>query len=401
MQNNEIIQNPESSLIPSPVTSQTPLLKGYKNVTFKRKAIFIITFLVLINLVAWIIAILAFRKVPSLFGTAALAYTLGLKHAVDADHLAAIDNVTRKLLFTGKKSVSVGLFFSLGHSTIVVIASLAIALTATAVKENFGDIQLIGGLIGTCVSASFLFIIGIMNIFVLISIHRALRNLKSTGSVDEINLDVNLTGCMGRIFAPMFNFVDSSWKMYPLGVLFGFGFDTSTEVALLGVAAFQANKGLSIWLIMIFPLLFTSGMALIDTLDGILMSETYSWALVNPVKKLYYNFIVTLLSIIIALAIGLIEIINILGDKLNLNGPFWDLFSYLSDNFFTIGCIIITSFIITRIIAKLIYKFGGYDKLELQFIQPVNHSNEESEISTRDDNIEISVEPRVVNQSKK
>ncbi|CAG8621570.1 19065_t:CDS:2 [Racocetra fulgida] len=341
-------------------------------------------------------------RVPSLFGTAALAYTLGLRHAVDADHLAAIDNVTRKLLYNGNKSVSVGLFFSLGHSTIVIIACLAITLTATAVKENFGDIQLIGGLIGTCVSAVFLILIGIINIFVLISICRSLRKLKKTGSFEDDNLDISSTGCMGKIFAPMFKFVDSSWKMYPLGVLFGFGFDTSTEIALLSVTAVHANQGLSIWFIMIFPLLFTSGMALIDTLDGILMLETYSWALINPIRKLYYNFIITLLSIIIALSIGIIEIFTILVDKLSLVGPFWDFFSYLSEHFFTIGCVIIASFLFTWLIARLIYKLGGYDQLELQYIQQVghNHINEKSETSTTE-NMEIIIEPEVVNQNNR
>ncbi|CAG8586252.1 27140_t:CDS:1 [Dentiscutata erythropus] len=389
MSNNEIIQDIESSIIPSPVSQQTPLLAEKNNAT--RKAITIILIVVLVNIITWIIAVLAFIRLPSLLGSAAIAYTLGLRHAVDADHLAAIDNVTRRLLYSGNKSVSVGLFFSLGHSTVVILSSLAIALTATAIKENFDDIQLIGGIIGNCVSAAFLIIIGIINIFGLISIYRSLRNLRNTGSFNLNNLDFNLnsSGCMGKIFSPMFKFVDSSWKMFPIGFLFGFAFDTSTEVALLAVAAYRANQGLSIWYTMIFPLLFTSGMALIDTLDGILILETYSWAFINPVKKIYYNFAITLLSVIIALVLGVIEFLNVLGDNLNLDGPFWDFLSYLNDHFFTIGCIIIALFIITWCIAKLIHKFGGYEDLEQLFIQQQVGNNNEKSVSSTDESLTV------------
>ncbi|CAG8705456.1 5767_t:CDS:1, partial [Dentiscutata heterogama] len=375
-----------------PYTSQVELspraslLQKPNSTIVKRKIIIILSALVLINIAAWIATAFAFRNYPSLIGTAALAYTLGLRHAVDADHLAAIDNVTRKLIQYGKYSVSVGLFFSLGHSTIVICASIAIAITATAVKEKFGDFKLIGGLIGTFVSATFLFVIGIINTFVLISVYRSLQKLKRTGVFEEENIDtvLNTYGCVGRIFAPLFKFIDSSWKMYPLGVLFGFGFDTSTEVGLLGIAAFQANEGLPIWMIMFFPLLFTSGMALIDTADGILMLGTYTWAFISPVRKLYYNFIITLLSVLIAFIVGLIELLNIIGDKLELKGPFWDFFAYLGDNFGTIGYLIIVLFVLTWIVAKIIYKFGGYEHLERQLIQDDAVDNNDVTKSNKD-----------------
>ncbi|CAG8803187.1 5598_t:CDS:1, partial [Racocetra persica] len=355
-----------SQVILSP---QTSLLQKPNSAFVKRKIIIILSVLILINITAWVVTAFAFRNFPSLLGTAALAYTLGLRHAVDADHLAAIDNVTRKLIQYGKYSVSVGLFFSLGHSTIVICACIAIAITATAVKEKFGDLQLIGGLIGTIVSATFLFVIGIINTFVLISVYRSLQRLKRTGVFEEENIDLNTYGFIGRLFAPLFKFIDSSWKMYPLGILFGFGFDTSTEVGLLGIAAFQANQGLPIWMIMFFPLLFTSGMALIDTVDGILMLGTYTWAFINPIRKLYYNFIITLLSVLIAFIVGLIELLNIIGDKLDLKGPFWNFFAYLGDNFGIIGYLIILLFVLTWIVAIIIYKFGGYEHLERQLIQ--------------------------------
>ncbi|CAG8486920.1 3279_t:CDS:1 [Acaulospora colombiana] len=375
---NEPVQGVETSSVglhnPPPVVPsgpRTPLLRKPNNSFLKRKIILMLSGLTLANVASWIITVFTFREFPSLIGTAALAYTLGLRHAVDADHLAAIDNVTRKLLQTGKHSVSVGLFFSLGHSTIVICASLAIAVTATTIKDKFGDLQSIGGLIGTSVSATFLFVIGIINTFVLISVYRSLQKLKRTGVFEEESIDnvLNNYGYIGRLFGPVFKFIDASWKMYPLGVLFGFGFDTSTEVGLLGIAAIQANQGLPVWMIMIFPLLFTSGMALIDTIDGILMLGTYTWAFINPIRKLYYNFIITLLSVLVAFVIGTIELFNILGDKLNLRGPFWDFFGSLGDNFGVIGYLIIGIFIITWIIAKIIYRCGGYDKLEQHFIQ--------------------------------
>nr|CAG8546676.1 10982_t:CDS:2 [Entrophospora candida] len=352
------------------MTSKTPLLLQKLNEKqIRRKVIIILSSLVLVNIGVWIATAFAFRDFPSLLGTAALAYTLGLRHAVDADHLAAIDNVTRKLLQTGKHSVSVGLFFSLGHSTIVMCATIAIAITATTIKERFGDFETIGGLIGTTVSATFLFIIGIINTFVLISIYKSLKKFKESGDYKEENIEdiLNNSGCLGRFFNPIFKFIDASWKMYPLGVLFGFGFDTSTEVGLLAIAAFQANKGLSIWLILLFPLLFTSGMALVDTLDGILMLGTYTWAYINPIRKLYYNFIITLLSVLVAFVIGIIELFNIIGDKLGFEGAFWDFFASLGNHFGTIGFVIIGIFILTWAIASIIYKYGGYKDLEQRF----------------------------------
>ncbi|CAI2189559.1 8301_t:CDS:1 [Funneliformis geosporum] len=382
-------------------TPQTQLKHKSNVQAVKRKIILILSGLVLVNIGVWVATAIAFRNFPALLGTAALAYTLGLRHAVDADHLAAIDNVTRKLLQSGQHSVSVGLFFSLGHSTIVIIASIAIAVTATVVKEKFGDLEAIGGLIGTSVSAAFLFIIGIVNCFLLVSILRTLKKLKHNGIIEEESMDdiLNNSGIVGRFFGPVFRFIDASWKMYPLGVLFGFGFDTSTEVGLLGISAFQANQGLPIWLIMFFPLLFTSGMALIDTIDGILMLGTYTWAYLNPVRKLYYNFIITLLSVLVAFVIGIIELLNIIGDKLDLHGPFWDFFKALGEHFGTIGYLIIGLFVITWIIAKIVYYCGGYEQLEHKLdqrnIEDLADNEEQSINSTSnqdDDDIKVVVD---------
>ncbi|CAG8622860.1 66_t:CDS:1 [Paraglomus brasilianum] len=357
-------------------SSRTPLLHRYDSRALKRKIILIFIGFVLVNIATWAGTVISFRNYPKLIGTASLAYMLGLRHAVDADHLAAIDNVTRKLLQTGQRSVCVGFFFSLGHSTIVIAASLAIAVTAMTIKDKFGDLETIGSIIGASISATFLLAIGIMNTFVLVSVYRSLQRLKRTGTFEEedINDILNNSGCLGRFFAPVFRFIDKSWKMYPLGVLFGFGFDTSTEVGLLGIAAIQANQGLAIWLIMYFPLLFTVGMATIDTLDGILMLGTYSWAYINPVRKLYYNLTITFLSILIAFIIGGIELLNIIANQLEAQGPFWAFLAALGDHFGTMGFIIIGLFVITWIISVIFYRFSSYRELEERLV----HQSEET-----------------------
>ncbi|CAG8536588.1 11230_t:CDS:2 [Ambispora gerdemannii] len=336
------------------------------NSPLARKIILVISALSLVNVGIWIACALLFRNYPGQIATATLAYTLGLRHAVDADHLAAIDNITRKLLQSGNRPVAVGLFFSLGHSTIVIITSIALAVTATTFENRFGNFSDTGGLIGTAVSATFLFVIGIMNLIVFLSIYRSFKRLKKTGSYKEedINDILNKSGLLGRFFAPVFRFVDASWKMYPLGVLFGFGFDTSTEVGLLGISAFQAAQGFPIWQILFFPLLFTAGMALVDTIDGILSLGTYTWAYINPVRKIYYNLVITFLSVAVAFSIGGIELLNIISEKADLNGPFWNFFANLGEDFGTIGYAILGLFILTFILAKLYYNFAGYDKLE-------------------------------------
>ena len=297
--------------------------------------------LLIFNLGAWIAAFVTFRQHPLLLGTAFLAYSFGLRHAVDADHIAAIDNVTRKLMQEGKKPVSVGFMFSLGHSTVVILACLAIAATALAMKGQLDSFREIGGMIGTIVSALFLLVIAV------------------------INLVVANRGFLARIFRPMFKIITRSWHMYPLGILFGLGFDTSTEIALLGISATQASNGLSVWSIMIFPLLFTAGMSLIDTTDSILMLGAYGWAFVKPIRKLYYNMTITLVSVLVAIAIGGIEVLGLLADKLQLSGTFWDAVANLNEHFGMIGYIIIGLFILSWAISIAIYKWRRYDDIEL------------------------------------
>ena len=302
-----------------------------------------------------------------LLGTALLAYGFGLRHAVDADHIAAIDNVVRKLMQEGKRPAAVGFFFSLGHSTIVVLASVAIAITATAFKDRFDAFQSVGGVIGTLVSALFLLAIAAMNAVILTTVCRTFRRVKSGAPyVDEdLNMLLAGRGLLARLFRPMFRMIRRSWHMYPLGFLFGLGFDTATEVGLLGISAAQAAQGMSIWSILVFPALFTAGMSLVDTTDSILMLGAYGWAFVKPVRKLYYNMTITFVSVVVAVLIGGIEALGLAGDQFGLTGPFWDGIGALNGNFGMIGYLIIAIFAVSWIASAIIYRARGYDRLEI------------------------------------
>lgn len=323
--------------------------------------------LIAINALAWIWAVVAFRNHPLLLGTALLAYGFGLRHAVDADHIAAIDNVTRKLMQEKKRPVAVGFFFSLGHSTVVVLASVAVAITASAMQSRFDHYKEIGGIIGTLVSALFLFAIALMNLIILKSIYSAWRHVRNGGKYVEDDFDMLLAdrGFLARLFRPLFRLITRSWHMYPLGFLFGLGFDTATEIGLLGIAATQASKGLSPWAIMVFPALFSAGMSLIDTLDGHLMLGAYGWAYLKPIRKIYYNMTITLVSVIVAVVIGGIEALGLIGDQLKLQGPVWDAIGTLNDNFGTLGYIIIGIFVLSWIASVLIYRAKRFDELDV------------------------------------
>ncbi|MEH2235181.1 HoxN/HupN/NixA family nickel/cobalt transporter [Nostoc sp.] len=341
----------------------------------RRKVINIYAFLISVNILVWVVALITFHRYPLLLGTAVLAYSFGLRHAVDADHIAAIDNVTRKLMQENKRPVAVGFFFSLGHSTVVIAASVAIALTTTTIHNDFPSLEKLGGLISSSVSALFLLAIAAINMVVLWDVYKTFQTVKRGGIYDEQSLDefLNQRGLLGRIFRPLFRLIDSSWKMFPLGFLFGLGFDTATEVALLGISANQAAKGLPIWSILLFPALFTAGMSLIDTTDGILMLGAYGWAYVKPIRKLYYNMTITLVSVLVAVVIGGIEALNIIGDQLQLKSPFWDFISQLGENFGTIGYLIIAIFILSWLLSTIIYKVNKYDELEVTSATPTKH----------------------------
>jgi high-affinity nickel-transport protein len=319
------------------------------------------------NALAWVWAFVAFRHFPILLGTAFLAYSFGLRHAVDADHIAAIDNVTRKLMQDGKRSVGVGLMFSLGHSTIVVIGSAAIAVATVFLQTRVEAIKNIGSVIGTSVSSLFLFGIAFANLLVLRSVYAAFRRVRRGLPYVEEDMDLLLAGggFLARIFRPMFAMIRSSWQMYPLGVLFGLGFDTATEIGLLGISASEASKGLPIWSIMVFPALFAAGMSLIDTTDNILMLGAYGWAFVKPVRKLYYNLTITSVSVLVAFAVGGIEALGLLADRFNMSGFFWETVRRLNQNFGFLGYCIIALFAASWIFSLAFYKWRRFDDLDL------------------------------------
>ena len=330
----------------------------------RRRIIGIYAFLISYNILAWLLALLVFHSNAKLLLLALTAYTFGLRHAFDADHISAIDNVTRKLMQEKKRPVGVGFFFSLGHSTVVVALTVFIAITAIAVS-NFNGLQAIGGLIGTAVSSLFLLLIAAINIVVLVDIYKTFCEVKNGGEYDDKSLDesLNKRGLMGRFFRPLLKATDQSWKMYPVGVLFGLGFDTATEVGLLGIAAFTASGGVSIASILIFPVLFTAGMTFMDTTDSVLMLGAYGWAFVKPIRKLYYNLNITLISVIVALVVGGIEALSIIVTELHLTGFPWDQVNVLSGQFGLLGIVIVGLFLASWLISTIIYKVKRYDDI--------------------------------------
>ena len=340
-----------------------------KQENIRGKVIAVYLLLFIFNAAAWLWAVIAFGRYPILLGTAALAYSFGLRHAFDADHIAAIDNVTRKLMQEGRRPVGLGLFFSLGHSTIVVALTIAIAITATALQDRFEAFKSFGGIVGTLVSALFLFAIAIANIIVLASVWRTFQTVTRGGRFVEEDLDLMLAnrGLLGRLFRRFFRLIERSWQMFPLGLLFGLGFDTATEVGLLGISASQASQSLSIWSILVFPALFTAGMTLIDTTDSILMLGAYGWAFIKPIRKLYYNLTITAVSVIVAVIVGGLETLNLIGDQLGLTdgGGFWGAIGSLSDNFGTLGYLIVGVFLAAWAISYVVYRINRYDEIEV------------------------------------
>jgi high-affinity nickel-transport protein len=319
------------------------------------------------NLAVWALALHTFRDHPVLLGTALLAYSFGLRHAVDADHIAAIDNVTRKMMQDGRRPVSVGFWFAIGHSMVVILAVLAIAVTTSELTSHFDFLNGIGGVIGTLVSTLFLLAIAAMNIVILVGIWRTFRHVRGGGAFGEQDFDLllNSRGLLARLFRPMFRLVSKSWHMLPLGFLFGLGFDTATEVALLGISATQAGQGVSIWSIMVFPALFAAGMSLIDTTDGVLMLGAYNWAFIKPIRKLYYNLVITAVSVVVAVLIGGIEGLGLIAGQFGLAGRFWDAIGILNDNFNGLGFAIIGVFIVAWVGSVIVYRYAGLDELDV------------------------------------
>ena len=298
-------------------------------------------------------------------GTGALAYTLGMRHAFDADHIAAIDNTTRKLVGEGKRPLSVGFFFSLGHSSVVfilaVLLNFGIRGLDKQVRNDNSGLHTITGVVGTCVSGFFLLLIAVFNLIVLAGIIRVFREMRSGRYNDEqLEEQLNKRGLMNRIFGPLGRRVDTPWKMYPIGLLFGLGFDTATEVALLVLAGSAVVSGLPFYAILSLPILFAAGMCLFDTADGCFMNFAYDWAFARPVRKVYYNLTITGLSVFVAFFIGTVEILSLISQEYQLSGGFWSFMGKFDIN--KAGFVIVGVFVLTWAIALAIWRFGKIEQ---------------------------------------
>ena len=324
--------------------------------------------LVLANLAAWAWAFAAFSDKPVLLGTALLAWVLGLRHAVDPDHIAAIDNVTRKLVQSGDRPVTTGMWFAFGHSTVVIIACGLIALLAAGVKDGLESFREIGSVIGVSVSSAFLLAIGLVNLAIFIGVWKTFREVRRTGRYREEDLDtlMNRHGFLARFLRPLFRFVSKPWHMYPLGFLFGLGFDTATEIGLFAMAAATSGEGVSFASVMVFPALFTAGMAIADAADGALMLGAYEWAKKHPVRKLFYNLTITGASVFVALVIGSIQALGALGEKFKFEGAFWEAIGSVKDQFDILGFAVVGFFILAWLISAAVYRYGGFHKMQLE-----------------------------------
>ena len=314
------------------------------------------------------------------FGTGILAYTLGMRHAFDADHIAAIDNTTRKLIQDGKRPLSVGFFFSLGHSTIVfvlaILLNFGIRALNGAVSNNSSALHKWTGIIGTSVSGTFLWLIGLVNLVVLLSIIKVTKEMRQ-GRYDDAELERQLDnrGLMNRFFGGYAKKIDEPWKIYPVGVLFGLGFDTATEVALLVLAGSAVVSGLPFYAVLSLPILFAAGMCLFDTIDGCFMNFAYDWAFAKPIRKIYYNLTITGLSVFIALFVGTVEILSLVSQETNLTGGFWNFLQSFNIN--RAGFVIVGIFVATWVVAFAIWHFGEIEqKWELQAAEAFARSGE-------------------------
>jgi nickel/cobalt transporter (NiCoT) family protein len=310
-------------------------------------------------------------------GLGILAYTLGLRHGVDADHICAIDNTTRKLLQQGKKPYTVGTWFSLGHSTIVMGMLVGLVVATRFILNAYPTFASVGAVLGTAISGGFLYIIAFVNLLIFWEVYLIFRQLRA-GTLDNEKLEAQLNnrGFMNRYFNWMFKFVNEPWQIYPVGVLFGLGFDTATEVTLIAITVTvgTAATGFPLWMVMILPFMFTCGMVLTDTSDGISMRWAYGWAFAKPIRKVYYNLTMTLISVLVAFIIGTIEILGVLASEFNLSGGpfgFWNTMNWLNnsagaygiDVWGYVGIGIVTLFIGCWLVAMLIYKVKRYEEI--------------------------------------
>jgi len=297
-----------------------------------------------------------------LAGLGIITYTFGLRHAVDADHIAAIDNTTRKLIQDNQRPLTVGMWFSLGHSVIVVSLIVGLVFATRTIIGHIPILQSDGAIIGTTVSGVFLWVIGLVNLAIVFSIYKIFKEVKN-GKLRQAELEKLLDnrGFLNRYFRPLFKIVRRPWQIFPIGILFGLGFDTATEVALIAISVgIGVSSSIPIWMILVLPLMFTCGMVLIDTTDGVTMRMAYGWAFMNPIRKIYYNLTVTVISVLVALAIGSAELTQVVATELNLTGEFWGWLNNL--DFETIGYGIIGIFLVTWLVSLAVWKIRRFDQ---------------------------------------
>ncbi|KAF2638609.1 NicO-domain-containing protein [Massarina eburnea CBS 473.64] len=322
-------------------------------------ALAIIITLIIVNLLVWVGVGIVLHYHTPLISTAILSWTLGLRHALDADHISAIDLMTRRLIAADQRPVTVGMFFSLGHSTIVIITSLVVAGTAAAVSSKFDNFSRIGGIVGTSVSATFLLLLGIMNLYILYKLVTQMQKMiRSEPGQEHLEFKIQGGGCLFPVLQKLFKLIDRPWKMYPLGVLFGLGFDTSSEIAILGISSIQAAKGTTIWLILLFPLLFTAGMCLLDTTDGALMMSLYTSTQLarDSIAICYYSIVLTVITVIVATVIGVVQFLNLALNVAEPSGPFWDGVERLGEKWDIVGGAICGAFVLFGGLSVILYR---------------------------------------------
>jgi high-affinity nickel-transport protein len=301
------------------------------------------------------------RTYVLLAGLGVVAYVFGLRHGLDADHIAAIDNTTRKLMLDGKRPTTVGFWFSLGHSTVVIALIVALVFSTKAVIGAVPGLQGMGAIAGTAISGIFLWLIGAINLVIVIEIYRIFRSVR-TGQLDGNRLEEALgnRGFMGRFFGSMFEMVQKPWQIYPIGVLFGLGFDTASEVALIAISvSVGVTSAVPIWMVLVLPLLFTCGMTIVDTSDGLMMSLAYSWAFLKPIRKVYYNLTITLVSVLVAFLVGGVELLQVMSNELNLSGGAWQWLAGI--DFETMGIGIIGIFLVCWVGAIAFYRLKHFE----------------------------------------
>ncbi len=329
----------------------------------RKKVILVYTILILATVFLVYESTILARTSAIVTGLGIVAYVLGLRHGVDVDHIAAIDNTTRKLIQQGKPSSMVGTWFSLGHSTVVIAFVAVLVFLTRTVTSRLPALQAFGSVIGLVTSGTFLVIIGLVNLVIVLGIYRLFKRARQE-RIDEMKLDLFLgrRGLLNRLFNRLFNLVNKPWQIYPIGILFGLGFDTATEVGLIAISVgIGVSSSVPIWEIMILPLLFASGMVLTDTTDGLAMRLAYGWAFLNPLKKIFYNLTISVMSVIVALGIGGIELLQIVELKMNFNGVFWNWLRSL--NFETMGLFIIGIFVLTWAVGYGVWKIGNYEEI--------------------------------------